>query len=53
MQSGTVIVEINKGLKVLSLKDHLHDVVFLLLRQEFTSFFLSYLTDLVISVRFK
>ena len=39
MQSGTVIVEINKGLKVLSLKGHLHDVVFLLLRQEFTSFF--------------
>ena len=51
MQSDTMLVEINKGLKVLSLKGHLHDDVFLL-RPEFTSFFLSYL-NLVIPVRLK
>ena len=39
MQLGTVLVEINKGLKVLSLKGHLHDDVFLLVRPESTSFF--------------
>ena len=51
MQSDTMLVEINKGLKVLSLKGHLHDGVFLL-RPEFTSFFLSYL-NLVMPVRLK
>ena len=50
-QSGTVLVELNKGLKVLSLKGHLHDDVFLL-RPELTSFFLSYL-NLVMPVRLK
>ena len=51
MQSDTMLVEINKGLKVLSLKGHLHDDVFLL-RPKFTSFFLSYL-NLVMPVRLK
>ena len=51
MQSDTMLVEINKSLKVLSLKGHLHDDVFLL-RPEFTSFFLSYL-NLVMPVRLK